>query len=664
MKNKYLFFLLGTFLLLVSGCNNSILPAEQVNEKTWTENITQGGIFSPSNNFTLERKVFEYGELVSQGLIKNDNGKIRVTIDEDVDDYYHITGSDSYEYIYFDNDEGWIKQSFNSLASFQVEILDYTIMYPFEYEAFTYDQESKIYYVDNYDSSNYKDPKEQIMQATFDRVEFKFDHDNVVEFTAIKDGNKWSLVAKDYDSTKVELPNAHEIDYSNPYWYTKHGLTNISIEPTPYVNDIAEELNHTELYITGTLLEAEEAQLVIKHSYTDVFVYYGNPSVYSSKTKSFKISFPDGKGMGPDYTPTTQPSNSINVVITDNDISFEFHIYKDQKRETYDVAYASATLTNREDITHGYEYQDASKGLQKKLENKIIEIDAIDPTGEEKGPDLFSGGYLVMSFDVDNTFFEWYLNDNTVILGYPSTTMYDGENFQLTYRGKIDLNTQEISSFTNGDLSGYLGDNNFISVSFGFGSYYYYGTFKLTNTSATPMYGSLMQHRYEVDENVWDNTFNNYSKLTKGTDFAYSRVEDGQTTMMYSVLFVNNKIQYQVTNCDDFSTRNTYYELLGDGKAYRYEFYGSSWYKTMTTITDDDILAMFKMKDVNYKLKDAEFDGFKYVISNFESYSEIDLYFEFNTLNSFEKHHNDGKTVEYGTYFFNTFADIDLPELN
>lgn len=665
---------LGTIAIFLSACSTKQLSPNEVNEKTWTENITQGGIFSPSFNFTLNRELYEDGKLVSTGIIKNDNGVIHINVPEEIDNYYEITSSDSFYYYYEDTEEGWVKENHNSLDTLLVDVLDYTILYPFEYQAFTYDTEGMFYFVNNYDSSRYSGKKEdEAEKATFDYVEFKFLNNNVTEFKAIKDNVTVHLTASNYNQTEVTLPSAEELDYSNPYWYTKHKIENITVEEAEYESIIRNELSDAYLYVVGDD-DYTSAQMVNFVSKDLVFVYYGTAKQYKRQNKSFEIEFGKRMGFGKDYEEYDDSYRyqviTVDSTVIDNRIDSIFHIPNGGGKdvETVDV-HASALLTNKEIIEEEYEYKDAKDQLIERLDEKRINITNVTNTGEEEKPDLINNGYIVIDFDANsNNYAEIYLNSDLVLFGYPLMFQYTDDRFDIQINGKYDISKDELCYFTSASVSAELIDDIFITyINFSINgiNYSYRTKLEITNITTALAYKSFMDHRYEVDKANWNKYFNNPSIIENGFSCSYTKTNGNRLVEDYSISYANNIMRERVFNPDTHDETTRYYEFISDEKAYVYSCSDNSgWNKTLIDFTVNNILSMCKL-NYSYSYDDAVLTDYtEYKINNDEEYENITLAFNYTTLSYINRKIRNTDIIEGMSYSFNDAIDIELPPLS
>ena len=434
----------------ICGCSFSSLPPSQVDENFWNVNISQGGLFSSDNNFTLDRQVLINNQVTSTGVIKNENGKIHVEIDDKINDYYQLLDEGGYRYIHSSEDEGWVIEEYRTIDGFKVDILDYTIIHTFEYQAFSYDSTKEAYIAANYNSDDYKDEKSQSnSRIQADYVEFKFFNKKVTSFMAIINDTTYILEARDYDKTKVDIPDGKVIDNSNPYWYTKHKLSNVVVEASEYKEVIEDELKDAYLYVIGNKDASTEVQLVNNLSRNTVIVYYGVGEDYKTATKSFNMSFEKRMGYAKDYDSYNDERRLIyipNAIIKDHDMELQFAVPKDEKKEEVVYVNATATLTDKEDITDRYEYPRAEEQLKSYLHHKKIEIsNVIFPNENEEGIDIFTGGYLVIDIDNENNVFyaEFNLNNQQILIGFALFNSYDDETFRINFECLYDIAKDE-----------------------------------------------------------------------------------------------------------------------------------------------------------------------------------------------------------------------------
>ncbi|MBR0294815.1 MAG: hypothetical protein IJQ67_02775 [Bacilli bacterium] len=664
MKSRFFSPIILFLSTSLCGCSFSSLSPSQVDENFWNVNISQGGLFSSDNNFTLDRQVLINNQVTSTGVIKNENGKIHVEIKDTINDYYQLLDEGGYRHIYNSEDEGWVIEEYKTIDGFKADILDYTIIHTFEYQAFSYDSTKEAYIATNYDSDNYKDEKTQSttrIQAEY--VEFKFYNKKVTSFKAVINDTTYILEARDYDKTKVDIPDGKVMDNSNPYWYTKHKLSNVVVETSEYKEVIEDELKDAYLYVIGDKYTSTEVQLVTNLSRNIVIVYFGVSEDYKSATKSFNISFDKRMGYGKDYDPSSDENRLINIpgaVIKEHDMELQFALLKDEKKEEVVYVDVTATLTNKEDITDRYEYPHAEEQLKSYLNHKKIEIsNVVFPNDNEKGIDIFTGGFLVIDIDNEKNVFyvEFVLNNQQILLGFALFNSYDDEAFRIDFECLYDVNKDEKIY-----LGHYSADIELINDTFNlrmiFNGVFTKMDLNITSISINPQYKYFIDDKYSVSKDAWNSYFSLTDIADKKINISYYKYRNEQIIDEYHVLYNDYKGNYRtyIDNTNEFV--DNYFEIIDNG-GYRYtcpEYEG--WQKTFDSNIRTWLFNLSGLKPYNYD--DATYETLDVGGCYYLNGKTIRITFIYDTLDQIEIKNDDG-AIEYYSYQFIDIPEIEMP---
>lgn len=664
MKTRFFSPIILFLSTSLCGCSFSSLSPSQVDKNFWNVNISQGGLFSSDNNFTLDRQALINGQVTSNGVIKNENGKIHIEIDDKINDYYQLLDEGGYRHIFNSEDEGWIIEEYKSIDGFKVDILDYTIIHTFEYQAFSYDSTLEAYIANNYDSDDYKDEKSQSAnRIQADYVEFKFYNKKVISFKAIINDTTYILEARDYDNTKVTIPEGKVIDNSNPYWYTKHKLSNVIVEDSEYKELIEDELKDAYLYVIGNEDSSTEVQLVNNLSKNLVIIYYGVGEGYKSATKSFNMTFDKRMGCGKDYDPFSDENRLINIpsaIIKDHDMELKFAVTKDEKKDEVTYVDVTATLTNKEDIVDRYEYPHAEEELKSSLNHKKIEIsNVIFPNENEKGIDVFTGGYLLIDIDNENNVFyvEFVLNNQQILLGFAFFNSYDDETFRIGFECLYDVNKDEkmYLGLYNADIELI---NDTFNLSMIFNGVYTKMDLNITSINANPQYKSFINNKYSVSKDAWNSYFSLTDIADKIINISYYKYSNEQIINEYHVLYNDYKGNYRTYNVNTKEYADNYFEVIDNGGyRYIYSYYGE-WQKIYDSSIRTWLFNLSGIKPYNYD--DATYETLDVGGCYYLNGKMIKITFIYDTLNQIEIKNDDG-TIEYYSYHFIDVPEIEMP---
>ena len=658
MKHFRLAFTLPFFGLCLTACPIKMITPEQVDEQTWTKNITQGELFSPSFNFTMTRNVFDGEVLFDTTIVKNANGKIYITNSEASYETYYEINDDMTCYYYYQEDGAWFKEKENSLSQLLIEVLDATIIHNFEYQAFTYDKENKLYYCDNYDSANYTDDKDAD-SLTFDRVEFKFLNNTVQEFKCTYETATYHVLADNFGTTEVTLPNAQTVVYTNPFWNTRHKLTNVQVEQSIYKDFVLGELSNTYLYVVGDE-NSTEVQMVNFVSDHLVYIYYGSNEPYQTATKTFTAEFEKRQGFGSEYDQSSYNSEKykVDIAVVDNDVFIDYSITED-KESGPTVVRATATLGDKEDITEMYEYVGEHEALKERLGNKLITFRNVHKISDSADNDIYTGGHIVFSFDTPNDFVELYLNNGKVLIGLVQITQFDGEHFQASFNGMLNISdgTTEYVPYTS--LNAELRDSLFfIQVSMGVFTYEMVLVF--SDTPAETIYYSVFENRYKVNEQTWNYYLSSSTSLLDGLITSYFRYYNGDLFEQYFIAYKDGTYKIRRLDTDTREERTFYYVHISNNNYYQYSCGDSGWQRTVVSLSESYFTEQFKL-GFGYSYSSATYVDNHYKISN--DMGNASISFEYNTLKEISRTLGTND-VEYITYQFNSDIEIELPPLD
>ena len=635
-------------LFSLASCDGIFSSPEKVSKKFWEENITQGQLFSKTNNFTLTRTIVENGETVSSGTIKNANGKIHINVTSEIDVYYELTDDGLADYYYFDEEEdNWLKDEKQNISYFLNDILDYTILYPFEYETFTFDNEKKAYVTTNFMEGDLE----------FDSVEFNFLNQKIVSFAVTQGSLVYTLVSGDVDSTSVTLPEAKVIDKSNPYTNSKFKVTNFSAESSKYKTLLDEDFGDTFLYIYGDV--SYDIAFVREYSETKTTLYYGNGEDYIVRSKTFNIhlgkrSVYDSDEPYPEY----RIEVSGSATMTETGITYAFEIIDKDAKEPITIN-ATSTYEFVTNIDKPYEYEFPGDKYHEEIANKKIAAkgDVIVNRDHlhEDAEDLFTGGYIVIS-DLDECYLEIYLNNDTVLLG---TANFNKQSRSIVYfhiGGLYELKTSSYSYYNaNGDISF---ENNVYTAHISVVGITYIFEPNFEGEEVTTRFDEIIKNSRLVDEAKWNEQLNTKSILDK--DITVSHYADGSRARFISKS--GNRYRYSEISAE-FDTHE-FYELVGN-VAYRYSYNENtySWVRTVIDTTQYWSL-LYEQFGLNrtYRYADFEYkqDEGLYQSNQMSGYREVQVTFNYNSLTEMRLVLQDGNTESY-FYSYEAYIE-DFPE--